>query len=186
MVIFEKAGPVNTDETCRIAVARAMNINAPFIVSATTQGDSGVRLCEIVKEMGYKGSIVIVTHAYGAREPGQNELKEEHRKAIIAYGAEIVTAAHALSGVERGISSKFQGIYPAEIIAQSLRMLGQGMKVVVEIACMAMDAGKIFPGKEIICAAGTGRGLDTAVIMSPAYSSKVFDTRIHEILCMPH
>jgi hypothetical protein len=156
------------------------------IVSATTEGSAGVRLCEIAKEMGYQGKIIIVTHAYGSREPGKNALNDDNRKAMKDYGAHTVTAAHALSGVERGISSKFQGVYPAEIIANSLRMLSQGIKVTVEIGCMALDAGAIGYGSEIICMGGTGRGLDTAVVMTPAHASRIFETKIHEILCMPH
>jgi hypothetical protein len=32
---------------------------------------------------------------------------------------------------------------------------------------------------------GTGKGADTAVVMSPAHASAIFETRIHEILCKP-
>ena len=185
MKVFEKGGPINTDDACRIAVERAKLLQAP-IVSATTEGDAGARLCEIAKEMGYQGKIVIVTHAFGSREPGKNALKDEHRETMLNHGAKLVTAAHVLSGVERGISTKFQGAYPAEMIAHSLRMLCAGVKVVVEIGCMALDAGAIEYGKEIVCMGGTGRGLDTAVIMTPAHANRIFETNIHEILCMPH
>ena len=184
MKVYEKAGPENTEDACRIAVERAMLLKAP-IVSATTQGDAGVKLCETAKEMGYQGQIIIVTHSYGSREPGINVLKPENRKTMIDFGAHIVTATHVLSGVERGLSSTFQGIYPAEIIAHTLRMLCAGIKVVVEIGCMALDAGAIPYGSEIICMGGTGRGLDTAVVMTPAHGNKIFETRIHEIMCKP-
>jgi len=185
MKVFDKSGAQNTDETCKIAVERAMLINAP-IVLATTKGASGVRLCEIAKEMGFNGDIVVVTHAYGSIEPGKNMLKEENRAAISSYGARFVTAAHILSGVERGMSTKYKGIYPAEIIADSLRIVSQGVKVVVEIGCMALDAGQIEYGKEIVCIAGNGGGLDTAVVMNPAHANRIFETNIHEILCMPY
>jgi len=185
MKVFEKPGPANTDETCRIALERAKKVNAT-IVSATTEGGAGARLCEIAKEMGFSGKIVIVTHAFGSREPGKNALKDEHRKTMLDHGAQLVTAAHALSGVERGMSTKFQGLYPAEIIANSLRMLSQGIKVTVEIGCMALDAGAVDYGTEIVCAGGTGSGLDTAVVMTPSHANRIFETNIHEILCMPY
>ena len=185
MKVFEKPGPANTDEACHIAVERAIALNAS-IVSATTEGTAGIRLCEIAKDLGFQGKIVIVTHAYGSFEPGVNKLSDEHRQTIMDYGAHLVTAAHALSGVERGISRKFQGTYPAEIMANTLRMICQGLKVVVEIGCMALDAGQIDFGSEVVCLGGTGRGLDTAVVMSPAHASRIFDTNIHEILCMPY
>jgi hypothetical protein len=94
--------------------------------------------------------------------------------------------AHALSGAERGISSQFKGIYPVEIMAQTLRILSQGVKVVVEIGSMALDAGAVEYGKPIVALGGTGHGLDTAVVMHPAHANIIFQTKIHEILCMPY
>ena len=185
MRVFEKPGKVNTDEACRIAVERAILTNAP-IVAATTEGAAGVRICEIAKEMGFQGEIVIVTHAYGSKEPGKNLLNDEHRATMLRYGARLVTAAHALSGAERGISTKFQGAYPVEIIAHTLRMLGHGVKVAVEIGCMALDAGAIAYGAEIVCMAGRVHGLDTVVVMTPSHANSIFETKIHEILCMPY
>ena len=185
MKVFEKPGPANTTEACRIAVERAMQVKAT-IVSATTDGDAGAELCKVAKEMGYQGKIVIVTHAYGSKEPGKNALKDEHRESMLSHGAQLVTAAHTLSGAERAMSTKFQGAYPVEIIAHSLRMLSQGIKVVVEIGSMALDAGAIEYGSEIVCMGGTGHGSDTAVVMTPAHANRIFETNIHEVLCMPH
>ena len=186
MKVFEKPGRDNTDETCRIAIERAKQMGNAPIVAATTTGAAGARLCEIVKETGFGGKVVIVTHAYGSRKPGENMLKDENRSAMVAAGATLVTAAHALSGVERAMSSKFQGAYPTEIIAHTLRMLSQGMKVVVEIGSMALDNGAIPYSVPIVCVGGTGGGLDTAVTMNPAHANMIFDTKIHEILCMPY
>jgi hypothetical protein len=185
MKVFEKPGKHNTDEACRIAIERAKALGAPIVV-ATTEGDAGLRLCEIAAEMGFAGPVVVVTHAYGSRAPGQNVLREECRAAMKARGATLVTAAHALSGAERGISSQFKGIYPVEIVAQTLRMLSQGVKVVVEIGCMALDAGAVAYGIPIVALGGTGRCLDTAVVMHPAHANRIFETKIHEILCMPY
>jgi hypothetical protein len=186
MKVFEKPGRGNTDETCRLSVERAISMDNAAIVSATTTGAAGVRLCEIAKEMGFSGKIIIVTHAYGSMKPGENALKPEHRESMEKYGAHLITAAHVLSGAERGMSTKFQGVYPVEIIAHSLRMLSQGVKVVVEIGSMALDNGAIPYGQPIVCLGGTGSGLDTAVVMSAAHASKIFETKIHEILCMPY
>ncbi|HHY20079.1 MAG TPA: hypothetical protein GX522_09280, partial [Firmicutes bacterium] len=83
------------------------------------------------------------------------------------------------------ISNKFGGTYPVEIMANTLRMLGQGVKVCVEISVMAQDAGLIPYGKEIIAIGGSDRGADTAVIIKPAHGSCIFDTWISEILCKP-
>ncbi len=184
MKVFEKPGKHNTEETCRIALERAASISAP-VVAATTEGDSGVMLCELAEEAGFHGPLIIVTHAYGSRVPGENALRQECRDAMKSHGAVIVTAAHALSGAERAMSTQFKGIYPLEIIAQTLRMLSQGVKVVVEIGSMALDAGAVPYGVPVVAMGGTGRGLDTAVVMHPSHANRIFETKIHEILCMP-
>jgi hypothetical protein len=64
-------------------------------------------------------------------------------------------------------------------------MLGQGVKVCVEISISALDAGLIPFGKPVITVAGTGRGADTAALLTPAHANAIFETRIHEILCKP-
>ena len=49
----------------------------------------------------------------------------------------------------------------------------------------------IQPGQDVIAVAGTGNGLDTAVVIKSAYSIDIFSTdpserpEIHEILAMP-
>jgi len=186
MRVFEKPGREPTDETCRMSVERAIAMGNAPIVAATTTGAAGAKLCEIAKEMGFSGKIVIVTHAYGSMKPGENALKDEHRASMEKHGAVLVTAAHILSGVERAMSTKFQGVYPAEIMANTLRMLSQGIKVVVEIGSMALDNGAIPHGAPIVCLGGTGGGLDTSVVMDAAHANKIFETKIHEVLCMPY
>ena len=102
-----------------------------------------------------------------------------------SLGIKTVTAAHALSGAERGLSTKFQGVYPVEIVAGALRMLGQGTKVCVEIALMANDSGNITYGKPVVCIGGSSHGADTACVITPGYSACLMETKIHEILCKP-
>ena len=182
---FDSPGPENTGETVKIAVREAKGRQISHIVVASNTGATAFALAEEAQKQGYAGKFVCVTHVYGFKENGKNELSDEDREKLEKQGIRICTAAHVLSSAERCLSRKFQGVYPAEIIAHSLRMLGQGMKVCVEIASMALDAGIVPHGKPLIALGGTGRGTDTAVILSPGYSSSVFDTRIHEILCKP-
>jgi len=130
--------------------------------------------------------IVCVTHAYGYPENGKNKLEESVRLDLQQQGVHVLSTTHVLSGVERGISSQSKGMYPAEIMANTLRMLGEGTKVCVEISIMALDAGLIPHGDAVIAIGGTGTGADTAVIMTPAHAQHVFKTKIHEILCKPY
>ena len=182
---FNVPGSDNTGETLKIAVRTAIERQISHIVVATTTGATAFAAAEEVRKQVYGGTLVCVTHVYGSRENGKNPIPESDREKLKSQGVVLCTAAHALSGAERCMSRKFQGVYPVEIIAHTLRMLGAGMKVCVEIAAMALDAGLIPYGKPVIAVGGTGKGADTAVTISPAYTNAIFDTKVHEILCKP-
>ena len=96
-----------------------------------------------------------------------------------------MTTGHVFAGAGRAIRSKFDTVTPAEVIAQTLRLFGQGMKVVVECASMAADAGLIPADKDIISVAGSSRGADTAVVIKPANSHRLFDMVVREIIAKP-
>ena len=50
---------------------------------------------------------------------------------------------------------------------------------------MALDAGLVPYGEEIIAVAGSGTGADTALVITPAHSNNFFDTKVKEIICKP-
>jgi hypothetical protein len=182
---FAKAGPENTGDVIAIVLREAQKRNISHIVAASNTGKTAELLAQEAEKAAYAGHLVCVTHAYGFREGGVNEMSGETRQALEARGVRVYTASHVLSGAERGISRKFQGSYPVEIIAHSLRMLGAGIKVCVEIAVMALDGGLLPWKKPVIALGGTVGGADTAVLLSPAHAAAIFDTKIHEILCKP-
>ena len=76
------------------------------------------------------------------------------------------------------------GIYPVLLIADTLRLFGQGTKVAVEVAIMAADAGALS-GNDIVSIGGSGSGADAALILKPAHQNNFFDMRIREIVCKP-
>ena len=178
-MIFEKAGRDNTAAVIELVKKTVRQRRIRYVVVAYNSGETAIQL----KDAGCQ--VVCVTHSNGFAKKGENEMTAEARAALEATGIQVYTGAHVLSGVERGISRTVGGMYPAEIMAYSLRMLSQGVKVCVEISIMALDGGMIPYGEEVIAIGGSGRGADTAVILSPAHSNAVFETRIHEILCKP-
>ena len=184
MLLFEKVGVENTEKALELALSSAKERGLDVVI-ATTGGGTVPVVLELAKKLGYEGKIVAVTHAFGSREKGKNILEPEKMQEFRDKGVTVVTAAHALSGAERGLSKKFSGIYPVEIVANTLKMLGQGTKVCVEIAMMALDSGAIDYGKQIIAVGGSGRGADTVCRLTPEYTSDLMGTKIHEILCKP-
>ena len=180
-VYFDRLGKENTEKTLEIAKARADELGIKTILVATTTGETGARAAEFFK--GY--NLVVVTHSTGFRGPNQQELREENRAAIERAGVKILTCQHAFGGVGRAVRKKLGTYELEEIIAYTLRIFGEGMKVACEIALMAADAGLVRTDEEVIAIAGTGRGADTAVVLVPANAQTFFDMRILEILCKP-
>jgi len=180
-VYFDGQGQENTERTLEIAKARADELGIKTILVATTTGETGAWAAEFFQ--GY--NLVVVTHSTGLREPNEQELREENRAAIERAGARILTCQHAFGGVGRAVRRKLGTYELEEIIAYTLRIFGEGMKVACEIALMAADAGLVRTDEEVVVIAGTGQGADTAVVLVPTNAQTFFDLRIVEILCKP-
>lgn len=181
-VYFKEAGEQNTDALLQFVKKYAKKEDIKDIVIASTTGETGAKASKIFK--GH--NVVIVTHSFGFQELGKNELQEEYRKEILANGAKIFTGVHALSSVERAIRKDFGTIQPLELIANVLRLWGEGTKVCVEIALMAADAGLVPVDRDIIAIAGTGNGADTALRIRPANAARFFNLRIREVIAKPY
>lgn len=177
---FDTVGKVNTKDTAAFALKAAVEKNIKYIVVASSKGDTA-RLLINTNQI----DIICVTHANGYPEAGKSEMSQEIRSELADLGIKVLTTTHVLSGAERGMSKTFGGVYPVEIIAHSMRMLGQGTKVCVEVSIMALDAGLVPYGEPIIAIGGSGKGADTAVIITPSHASSIFETKIHEIICKP-
>jgi len=178
---FEKPGKENTQRTLELAKKRAEELGIRTILVASTRGDTGVNACESFR--GY--DVVVVTHSMGFKEPNYQELTDENRAVIEAAGGKILTCQHAFGGVGRAVRKKLGTYELEEIIAHTLRLFGDGVKVAVEIALMAADAGLVCTGRPALALGGTGSGADTAVVLKPANAQAFFDLQVLEILCKP-
>jgi uncharacterized protein len=181
IVYFDKPGADNTEEVLRIAKKRASELGIKTIVVATTIGNTGARATKVFKGM----KVVVVTHSMGFKGANTQELTEENRQKIIANGGIILTTTHLFSGVSGAMRKQFNMQEIGSIIADTLRLLGQGMKVVIEISLMAADAGMVDVNEDVLVIAGSGRGADYAVILKPVYSNDFFDLKVKELLCKP-
>lgn len=180
-VYFSHPGPGNTEQTLAIAHKRAEMLGIGTVLVATTGGATAVRAAEVFAEF----TVVAVTHSTGFSAPYQQELAPENATALTRAGAHILTTTHAFGGVGRAVRKKLGTYEVEEIIAFTLRIFGQGMKVAAEIALMAADAGLVPADKPVLAIAGTGRGADTAIILYPTHAQTFFDLAIAEIICMP-
>ena len=182
IVYLAKPGTENTEEVLRIAKIRADELGIKNIVVATTVGNTAVRATEVFEGM----RVIGVSHVSGMGEPDTQELTEENKQMIESKGGVVLTTAHAFTGIEGAMRKRFNMHLLGDIIATTLRIFGEGMKVTCEISLMAADAGLVRTDEDVIAIAGTGRGADTAVVLKPANSRDFFDMRVKEILCKPH
>jgi uncharacterized protein len=178
---FDKPGKENTEATLAIAAERAEQLGIDEIVVATTTGQTALMARKAMPQR----KIIAVSYHAGFREPFKLTLDEQKREELRGEGIAVVWGTHALSGIERGISKKLPGAYPALLTSEILRLFGQGTKVAVEVSVMAADAGELR-GKRIIAIGGSSAGADTALVLTPAYQSVFFDLKIHEIICKPN
>jgi hypothetical protein len=180
-VYFTEPGSGNTEKTLEIARKRAGQLGIKTIVVASTSGETGVKAVKLFSN--YK--VVVVTHSTGFPAPDAQELTPQNRAKILEQGAMILTATHAFGGVGRAVRRKFHTYQVDEIIAQTLRVFGQGAKVACEIVLMAADAGLIRTDEEVICIGGTASGADTALVVKPAHTQDFFELKVREVLCKP-
>ena len=177
---FDKPGKDNTDQTLKFAANRGQELGIDEVVVASSTGRTAYKAMELFEDH----RLTVVTYHCGFKEPFKNRMPDDVRKDIEDKGIRVIAASHALSGVERSVSKKYSGTYPVLVIADTLRLLGQGTKVAVEVAVMAADAGTLT-GEDIISIGGSGTGADTALILKPAHQNNFFDLRIREIICKP-
>ena len=176
---WENKGAGNTDATIQAALERADELNIENIVVASSTGQTARKL------IGCNRRVICVTYHAGYKTPGSRSMNEETLDELQQNDIRVLCTTHLLAGVDRAIRNKFGGVYPAEIMAQTLRILSQGVKVCVEISVMALDAGLIPFGEEIVAIGGSAKGADTAAVITPAHSDHFFDSKVKEIICKP-
>jgi len=183
VVYFEKAGRENTVACLQIVKDAIRDFGYKHVVLASTSGDCGILFSEALKESGV--NLIVVTHCSGFKEPNTDEISAEVRQKITDAGAKVYTGTMITHSLETAFASKFSGVYPALIVAHTLRRFGEGAKVCCEMVMMAADAGLIPEGEEIIAVAGTGRGADTVLVIRSTVSKRFFDLKVLEVLAKP-
>jgi hypothetical protein len=180
IVYFENAGKANTAETLRLARRRAEELGIGQVVLASTHGYTALEAAKVFEGTGVQLIAVSISPAFDAE--GWT-MRAEERAAVQRAGVHVLTGLHGLAD---GVAEGFQGEHtPGSMIANTLRFLSQGTKVAVEVSIMALEAGLVPPGREIISLGGTNDGCDTALVVRPAFARRIGEFRICELLCKP-
>ena len=189
---FDKPGPKNTDETIAAVGETAEALKIKHIVVATKVGKTALKVGEFFRKSDI--NIVAIAHQFGYSKPGEWLIADHIDKKLQKLGVTVATATMPLTTPGKlyrpdwkppGKYSIYNTTFPFDIIADTLRMFSQGMKVCVEIVVMAADMGLIPVQDEVIAIAGTHTGADTAVVVKPSHVHQIYNLRILEIIAKP-
>ena len=176
IVYFEKPGKENTAEVIKLVLERAKSRDINRIVLASTRGYTAKSFLDAVS--GKDIHLVVVPWQFNFKDEGnpfpQELVKELQAKKHIVHFGTMLFHTGDLYGTDTPMA-----------LANVLRVLGQGMKVCVEITMMACDGGCIKMGEKVMVVAGTHSGADFAVVATAASSTQVTSLRINEIICKP-
>ncbi len=131
--MIDTAG-MSTSSVLKIAGDYVRGNDVENVVLATTRGDTALLAG---KCFGSDVNVVAVTHSTGFREDNEQELEDEVRRKIETNGITVLTSAMPFHSWNDHYRKDRGMIMPATIIADTLRLFGQGTKVCVEIAMMA-------------------------------------------------
>jgi len=194
---WEKAGKEHTDATLKIALDAAKERGIGTVLISSTTGYTAEKAVEVFNGSGLK--LVVVTHATGYRTKGVQMMPDETRSKLKAAGCEVVTCTDVLTGaVSAGVGRQRPALSepqegrlpwvippPNVIVANTLRMFCQGVKVCAEIAMMAVDSCAIDSGENVVVVAGSHAGADTAMVVEASESSRIKNMKLREVLCKP-
>ena len=213
---FDRPGPVNTGETLELCGMRAQELGLKTVVIASLRGNSAMQALDVFKGTDLK--IIAVTIPPGAswvtgalnndlwndipefRRQKEEWLKaglakvrmdmDEHVEQMLAdQGVKVVRGTIPFYGVGTSLTARFKGLNFEQYFTEALRLISGGLVVCVEVAIMAADANLIPLDQEIVVAAGTSMGLDTAVVIRPSTSLTFADPQagleIKEIIAIP-
>jgi hypothetical protein len=155
---FEDRGQPNTERTLGLACQRAREAGIRSIVLASTRGYTAGKALEMCPGL----DLIAVGIGRASFPTEQAERFQQTGKLIFA----------------REINYD----YPSDM-QTAFRRFGQGTKVAVEVVVCAVQAGLVEEGEHVIGIGGSGRGADTALVVSASWDFA--GTHISEIICKP-
>jgi hypothetical protein len=180
---FPKPGPENT-EFCLDLLEKAVGLGYKHFVTASTTGASGAQAA-VRLQMAPDLNLVVVGHSVGFKGPNIDEFLPEHFQEITCRGGKVLKATILTHSLDTAIAEQFKGSASTLLIANTLRRLGQGLKVCCEIVMEAADAGLIPEEEEVVAVGGTARGWDTVAVIRSAASKRFLKLSVLEIWAKP-
>ena len=173
---------MDTTEVLQCAREYAIEHGIEDVIVASTTGETGAEAARVFDDD--ERNLVVVGHSTGYAEPNEQEIADEHRETIESAGGAVFVGPMVFSNVGRAIAEQ-NGSSAHEVVADVLRLFGQGCKVTLECVLMACDAGLVDVEKPVLSIAGTGDGADTVFLIHSANSLDFFDARVLDVVAKP-
>jgi len=189
---FNVCGQVNTEKTLELAIQRASELGIKKLVVASETGLSALKAIEMLKKT--RIDLIVVTSAAGTKikKTAIGDLRigipdKPIWDRLEKSGAKLVRATDPLYNV--GAALEDTGVPTlATLIRLCLRIISSGTAVCISATLMATDNGLFKEGEEIVAAAGSWLGLDTALVVRASNSVNLLKKgamQIREIICKP-
>jgi hypothetical protein len=212
MRVFERPGPINTDEVIKIVNAAASKYK--YLVTASITGDSALRLSEAVRDkevicvtcpQGMNWEIEKMNKGPFATIPELEQIRtewagqgmarvpmaitQENKDRLDKLKIRIIQGTIPLFGPTFSMRLHLQKTTDLDLMAKTLELISTGTLVCLECVLMSVDAGVVPEGAKVIALAGTERGIDTAWVIRASASHNLFHpskgTRFIELLAKP-
>lgn len=173
---------MKTEEVLEIAKNELEKKKLRYLVVASTTGDTGLKAAQLFKD--FDVNLVVVAHSVGFKNPNENQFDTRAKDKMERMGASVIFSTMPFHTINDAIRKK-SGSSTLTLIADALRMMGEGTKVCTEIVAIACDAGMFPSGEDVISVAGTSRGADTILQIRSANSRRFFDLKIIDVIAKP-
>jgi hypothetical protein len=212
MRVFERPGPVNTDEV--IEIVKAVSSKYEYIVAASITGDCALKAAKSITDkevicvtcpqgMNWEvdkmdeGPFAIIPELEQIRKDWVKQgltrvpmgITQENRKELDKLKVRIVQGTIPFFGPTFSIRVHLKQVTGLDLMAKTLELISTGTLVCLECVLMSVDAGVIPEGQEVLALAGTERGLDTAWVIRSSASANLFHptkgVRFIELLAKP-
>ena len=171
IMYFAAKGRKNTETLMKVAAERLKEGDIEAVIVATTSGGTALKAAEILP----KGTRIIGANfqaAYWNQHPKPDADTRRKAEALgVTFMPEEPTAKY-LKDISKSVPD-------------TLRRMGQGMKVAVEVAMQAVEVGLVSAGAKVIGIGGTSKGADVAIVVKAAGSSDFSSLWVSEILAKP-
>lgn len=168
VIYFTEPGDVNTNDVVDVVTRKVRNSGPGTVVVASTSGETGKIFSESLEG---KAKVIVISH---------REIVHQCREQIERVGGIAVDRTDVPLSTTKMSDVK-----------NTLKILGQGFKVALEVIIIATERKLVEPYTDVIGVGGSGKGADTALVARTTTRKDMFSEdewkklEVREIMAMP-